>query len=164
MMSIPSVTYATASDELHVSSCHRIHVMVIVLTCGGLLLNCDFSCRGVWYPSSSVFFPGGLFQSSGGSRVCFVLQFLCHYKLYCQCGIGWLWKYCTLWMNFVADQEFSMEHCCEMKCAIFSFNLCMLMIYGFDSDGTSDGKQLIIISSVAVESEFIAPPACEWRA
>ena len=41
VMSIPSVTYATASDELHVSSCHRIHVMVIVLTCGGLLLNCD---------------------------------------------------------------------------------------------------------------------------
>ena len=64
-------------------------------------------------------------------------------------------------MNFVAEQEFSMEHCCEMKCEIFSFNLCMLL-YGFDSDGTSDGKQLIIISSVAVESEFVAPPpACE---
>ena len=53
MMSIPSVTYATASDELHVSSCHRIHVMVIVLTCGGLLLNCDFSCRIRLLPCSS---------------------------------------------------------------------------------------------------------------
>ena len=36
-----------------------------------------------------------------------------------------------------------------------------MLLYGFDSDGTSDGKQLIIISSVAVESEFVAPPACE---
>ena len=144
--------------HLLIKWCRRL---VIVFTCGKSLLNCDSSCSGVWYSSSSVSFPGVLFQSSGGLRVCFVLWFLCHYKLSWQCGIGWIWKYCTLWINFIADQEFSMEHCCEMKCALFTFNLCTLMIIDdlrIWLRRTSDGKQLIIISSVAVESEFIDSP------